>query len=104
VQAGIVGVERLAFDRVFDAPVDHVAQPRNALQLGLVFRVGLRMGLDRVRVAHVAAYPNRASEFIGAVEYLLALFDELCGFNVGILLGRSQPLVHAASRTRATMR
>jgi hypothetical protein len=56
-QARIVGVERLAFDRVFDASVDHVAQPRNALPLGLVFRVGLWMGLDRVRVADVAAYP-----------------------------------------------
>jgi hypothetical protein len=56
-QARIVGVERLAFDRVFDASLDHVAQPRNALPLGLVFRVGLWMGLDRVRVAHVAAYP-----------------------------------------------
>jgi hypothetical protein len=76
---------------------------RNALQLGL--RVGLRMGVGRVRVAHVAAYPNRASELFGAVEYLLALLDELCGFNVGnLLLARGQPLVHAALRTRATMR
>jgi hypothetical protein len=52
-----------------------------------------------VRVAHVAADPNRASELIGAVEYLLALVDELCDFNVGnLLLGQGQPLVDVALR------
>jgi hypothetical protein len=59
-QARIVGVEWLAFDRVFDAPVDHVAQQDHALQPGLVLRASFRMGVGRVRVAHVAADPNRA--------------------------------------------
>jgi hypothetical protein len=102
-QARIVRAERLASDRV-SMPVDHVAQPRNALQLALVFRVGLRIGVDRVRVAHVSADPNRASELIGLWNILLALLDELCGFNVGnLLLAQGQPLVHAALRTRAMM-
>ena len=58
-----------------------------------------------VRVAHVAAYTHRTSELIGAVEYLLALFDELCGFNAAnLLFARGQPLVHTALRTRTTMR
>ena len=59
-----------------DAPVDHVAQQRHPLKLGLV----LRMGLGAVRVAHIATDSNGAAEFVGVAKYLLPLLNEFGGF------------------------
>jgi hypothetical protein len=42
----IIGIERLALDRILDAPVDHVAQERNFLKLLLILRVGFGMSVQ----------------------------------------------------------
>src|SRR5579885_1717224 len=76
-QLGIVGVERFALDGILDAPVDHVAEQRDALKLDLVLRVGFRMGVGSVGMTHVAAHADSAAEFLPIMEDSLAFIDEL---------------------------
>src|SRR5688572_2815413 len=54
LQLRVVIVERLPPRRVLDAPVDHVAEQRDAAELNLELRIGFRVRIRGVRMAHVA--------------------------------------------------
>src|SRR5271166_5836795 len=70
---GIIRRKRFAFDRVFDAPIDHVAQQRDALKLFLVFRISLGMSISGVWMTHVAAYPDSSTKQLHRMKNLVAL-------------------------------
>src|SRR5262245_45697673 len=68
LQPEIVLGQRLSPHRILDAPVDHVAEQRDPTELDLELRVGLRMRVGRVRMAHVTGDADRAAEQVRAVE------------------------------------
>ena len=81
----IVIRERLAPDRILDAPIDHVAEQGNPPQLHLEFGIGFRMRIGTVRMAHVAG------DGIGAAERLVIMKNAFAFRNeaIGRILSRS---------------
>lgn len=83
---GVVGIKCRALDRVLDTPVDHVAQQGDALKLYLVLGIGLRMRIGGVRMAPVAAYPDRRAKQLRRVKDLVAVIDKGVGLRLPNLL------------------
>src|SRR6202035_591673 len=87
----IVVREGLAAHRIFDAPVDHVAEQRDAPQLHLKLGIGFGMGVGGVRMAHVAGYGISAAKRLGVVKNALAFRDQAIGRllpNPAVTLGK----------------
>jgi hypothetical protein len=97
----IVGIERLALDRVFDTPVDHIAQQRDPLKLDLILGVGFGMRVGGVGMTHVAAYSDRAAERLIVVKNALAFGDELIGLGfLDLVVARLKTRVSVALLNR----
>ena len=75
----IVVREGLAAHRIFDAPVDHVAEQGDAPQLHLKLGIGFGMGVGGIRMAHVAGYGIGAAKRLGVVKDALAFRDQAIG-------------------------
>ena len=75
----IVVREGLAAHRIFDAPVDHVAEKGDAPQLHLKLGIGFGMGVGGVRMTHVAGYGVGATKRLGVVKNALAFRHQAIG-------------------------
>ncbi len=109
LQARVVVVQRLAAHGVLDAPVDHVAQQRDAAELHLELGVRLGMRIGGVRMAHVARHADRAAERLRVVEDVIALAHEVVGRRLpdGLVALRERAVglhLHAGSGARGLLR
>src|SRR5438128_2565848 len=82
LETRIVVGERLPAGRVLDAPVDHVAEERDASELHLELRERLGVGVRGVGVADVAGDTDRAAEGLRVVEDVVTFLDELLGLGL----------------------
>src|SRR5262245_61906251 len=64
----IVRGEPFTARRLFDAPVDHVAQRRHETQLYLKLLISFRLSVGRVRAPHRAGAPVRTADQLVVVE------------------------------------
>ncbi|CRI66610.1 hypothetical protein THIOKS12970016 [Thiocapsa sp. KS1] len=70
----IIQCEHLPFEGIHDAPVDHLAEHGDLAELFLELRIGLRVGVRRIRVALIAGDGVGIAE--PAVEETIALIDD----------------------------
>jgi hypothetical protein len=83
---GIVRTDGLTLDRIFDAPIDHVARQCYALKLDLKLGIGLRVSVRGVGMAHIATHAARAAEQFCRVKDLVAVLDESVGLRFPYLV------------------